>query len=367
MHRATLALFCLLTVSFCFSAKAQTSYKKPHSKVLAVSGGGARGAWGLGVVEQLVEQGGAYRAVFGTSTGSLMAPMVLLQQFDKLKTEYTSVTQKKIFNKNPFKVKMVNDTPKAQLKSFNAIWRLITGKPTLGESENLRDLIEHCFTPDDFALLKQLYATDSLALCVAVTNLTSGRGDIKSSEKISDYQEMVNWIWASANTPIFMSNVTINDSVYVDGGLREIVPLRAAVTYAIKHGIDTVEVVMNDSQQALDTMWNISKKQNKGYFNGLLRVLAIYNANTEFYNLWSGAVLTELHDVSIEKDPGTGKRDLTIIIYSMPYGLSMTYRDDLAFDKVKMTKLLDSGTYFIKNKSWDKDTRQVYRAKRVRE
>ena len=100
-------------------------------------------------------------------------------------------------------------------------------------------------------------------------------------------------------------------------------------TYAIQHGIDTVEVVINDSEQALDTVWNIKAKNNKGYFNGLLRVLAIYNSNTEYYNIWAGEILTELHDVEVEEENGSSARDLTIIVYSMPYTLSRTYPDDL--------------------------------------
>ncbi len=378
MKTLVIGFSSLLILCTPLSAKAQT-YKKPTNKVLAISGGGARGAWGLGVVEQLVKQEGGYRAVFGTSTGSLMAPMVLLQQFDKLETQYTQVTQKKIFNKNPFRVKQIKgkpgapDTLKTELRAFNAAWRLLRGKPTLGESLNMKDLIRTCFTQQDFDSLKALQKIDGLNLSVAVTNLTSGQGEIKSSENITSWDEMVTWIWASANTPIFMSEVTIFDNVYVDGGLREIVPLRAAVKYAIAHHIDTVDVIINDSRQALDTKWNINDKKNKGYFNGLLRVLAIYNSNTEYYNIWSGEKMTELFDArellhqdSIRhlgaKLPTANSRLLTITIYSMPYGLSRTYPDDLGFDSIKMKVLLDSGTNFIKNRTYDVNTRQRYQA-----
>ena len=357
-------LMCALATCVLFTAHSQPAYKKPANKVLAISGGGARGAWGLGVAETLFDQSGGYRAVFGTSTGSLMAPMVLLQQWGKLEFQYTSVTQKSIFSKNPFKVKKVNGTVTTQLKSFNAIWRLIWGKATLGETENLRDLIKTCFTPADFQTLKNLYKTDSLVLCVAVTNMSSGRSDIRSSEHITDYEEMINWIWASSNQPIFMSYTMMNDSAYVDGGMREIVPLKAAVTYAIQHNVDTLEVIVNDSQQARDTVWSVN--EHKGYFaGGLMRVLEVYNSNTLYYNIWAGELLTELNDVEIEENPAGGGDDLTIIIYSMPYALAATYRDELGFDKVKMTELLKDGKAFIKSKRYDKNTRQVYRARKV--
>jgi len=357
-------LICFSLIMIALQSQGQDNYQKPARKVLAISGGGARGAWGLGVAEALFFEEGGYRAVFGTSTGSLMAPMVLLQQWNKLEVKYTSVTQKSIFNKNPFKVKKVNGTVTTQLKSFNAIWRLIWGKPTLGETQNLRNLIAESFTPEDFAKLKSRFQTDSLSLNVATTNMSSGRSDIRSSERINDYEDMVDWIWASANQPVFMSYTMKDDSAYVDGGVREIVPLRAAVTYAINNHIDTLEVIINDSQQARDTVWSVN--ENKGYFKGgLMRLLEVYNSNTLYYNIWSGEKLTELHDVTVDNSKDAPDGDLTIIIYSMPYSLAATYRDELGFDKEKMKELLQQGKDFIRLKCYNSQTRQVYQANRV--
>ncbi len=368
-HIAATNLFCVFLILFGRYALAQSNYQKPANRAIAISGGGARGAWGLGVAKQLFEKEGGFRAVFGTSTGSLMAPMVLLQQWGKLEDQYTSVTQQSIFNKNPFKVKKVNGKVTTQLKSFNAIWRLIWGKPTLGETANLRNLIAQTFTPSDFSMLKKLYSTDSLSLNVAVTNMSSGRSDIRSSDRINDYNDMVDWIWASSNQPIFMSYTMKDDSAYVDGGVREIVPLRAAVNYSIQHHIDTLEVIINDSQQARDTIWSVN--ENKGYFKGgLMRVLEVYNSNTLFYNIWSGMMLTELHDLSIANGLNAPDGDLTIIIYSMPYALAATYRDELGFDKDKMKELLEAGRNFIQNKEYQKpgnlQTFQIYQATRKR-
>src|SRR5580700_8864665 len=74
-------------------------------RLLVVSGGGARGAWGVGVLSELIKRQGGYQAVFGTSTGSLMAPLILLKDMDTLAAAYTQVTQSSIFNKSPFSVK----------------------------------------------------------------------------------------------------------------------------------------------------------------------------------------------------------------------------------------------------------------------
>ena len=343
---------------------AQRVYKKPGNKILVVSGGGARGAWGVGVAESLYNTEGGYRAVFGTSTGSLMAPLILLQRFDSLKSYYTNVTQKSIFSHNPFRLKKINGTVTTQLKFFNAVWRLIRGKSTLGETENLRAMIRRGFTPGDFRTLKSYYSSDSLSLSVAVTNMNTGRIEIKSSDTETDYDRMTNWIWASANEPVFMSYVTMDGCDYVDGGLREVVPLRAAVDYAITHAVDTVDVIVNDSWESQDTAWTVTK--NKGYFaGGLIRVLHVYNANTQYNDLKTGQLLTQLHGVVISRDSTYGKKDLTIIIYSMPYLLAATCKDELGFERTKMIELLNSGTDFIMKRQHDAITRQVYQARKL--
>ncbi|HKR06920.1 MAG TPA: patatin-like phospholipase family protein [Bacteroidia bacterium] len=357
-----LTFICISSIPL--SAFAQYAYKKPGNKILVVSGGGARGAWGVGVAESLYNTEGGYRAVFGTSTGSIMAPLILLQQFDSLKSYYTGVTQESIFSRNPFKVKKKNGVVTTQLKFFNAVWRLICGRATIGESENLKKLIKNGFTAGDFQALKNRYSSDSLSLNVAVTNMNTGRVETRSSDNETDYERMINWIWASANEPVFMSYVNIDGCDYVDGGLREVVPLRAAVDYAISHAVDTVDVIVNDSWESQDTAWTITK--NKGYFaGGLIRVLHVYNANTQFSDLETGQLLTRLHGVRIYNDTAYRARDLTIIIYSMPYSLASTCKDELGFEKIKMHELLNSGIDFIIKREYDAMTRQVYRATKL--
>ena len=66
-----------------------------RKKGLAVSGGGAHGAFGAGTLAGLNKD---YDIAAGISTGALMTPLVLLKDFDRLKEAYTSVTDKDIFD-----------------------------------------------------------------------------------------------------------------------------------------------------------------------------------------------------------------------------------------------------------------------------
>ena len=52
------------------------------NRVLVISGGGARGAWGGGVAKQFViDSGRHYKCIVGTSSGSLLAPLVAMENF----------------------------------------------------------------------------------------------------------------------------------------------------------------------------------------------------------------------------------------------------------------------------------------------
>jgi predicted acylesterase/phospholipase RssA len=92
-------IFLLAGLFFLNEIKSQ----KVNNRILVVSGGGARGAWGAGFAKKLSDSFGVYNVAFGTSTGSLMNPLIVLGEFDRLQKAYTTVTQEKIFDLNPFK------------------------------------------------------------------------------------------------------------------------------------------------------------------------------------------------------------------------------------------------------------------------
>ena len=248
--RYCLVLLCCLLAG---SALGQTPIGAPaafhrsayNNRLLVVGGGGARGAWGAGYAKALSDSLGPYRVVFGTSTGSLMAPLIVLNKFDLLKKGYTSVTQASIFNVNPF------NEATGGLRSFNALWRSLMGKKSFGDTENLRKLIQE-FVPDT-AYKRLVQSPDSLAIFVSVADFHSGKPSYPSSRQYAsaknfdrDYHLFCNWIWASANEPLFMPYYEQTDGAYVDGGVLENVPLTAALEYALDHPqIKDIDVIIN--------------------------------------------------------------------------------------------------------------------------
>jgi len=114
--------------------------KKNLKRALCISGGGCMGAWGGGLLQYLIEEKSYdWDMYFGTSTGSLLITLTALQEMDKLKEKYTSVTNKDIFSVNPF-------TKKGKINYFNLIWRTIRKKNSLGEANGLKKIIREMFT-----------------------------------------------------------------------------------------------------------------------------------------------------------------------------------------------------------------------------
>ena len=190
----------------------------PH-KILVVSGGGARGAWGVGVVTTLTQHSGSYKAVYGTSTGSLMAPFILLQEYDTLESFYTGVKQSDIFSQNPFKIHYdkKDTTVKASLKNFKALKRFVFGKKTFGETKNLKALIKQRVDTNRYLRLLDACADKKHTLGIAVTNMRTGGMEMKYLDsgyktKERGWDSLCNWIWASANEPLLMSCAGVSDT-----------------------------------------------------------------------------------------------------------------------------------------------------------
>ena len=230
-----------------FFIQAQTP--KTNNRVIVVSGGGCRGAWGAGFANRLTDSFGIYNVAFGTSTGSLMNPLILLGDFKRLKEAYTTVTPEKIFNVNPF-------DKEGEVCLWNALVRVVLRKNTLGETDALHKLINDFLKDEDYTAIQAQHKF----LAVGVTDLKNSEHKMKYSlpfngePAIDRAGEMKDWIWASCNQPILMTyypskkhpNRKEEGHFYVDGGLRQTVPLFEALHYAFADKkVKNIDVIIN--------------------------------------------------------------------------------------------------------------------------
>ena len=293
-------------------------------RALVASGGGAWGAWGGGTIEGLCHVNKQNYDIFvGSSTGVLLSPLTALGEMERLKEAYTSVTQKDIFNVNPF-------NKKGGISAANAVWRMAIVnpfskiflrklKPTLGESKPLRETIKIFFKEEDYQKIREDLGKEIVAV---VTNLNTGKVEHKSSHDY-DYEDFIDWMWASACVPVFMSLVTKEGCEYVDGGIVEHIPIQGA----IDRDAEEVDVIVHRPEQYAGDSEYVSKNALK----------LLVRANDIMHREISK------NDVAISKLRAKDK-DVKINIYYTPYKLS---KNSLVFDKSVMEKWWHLGHYSV--------------------
>jgi predicted patatin/cPLA2 family phospholipase len=203
-----------------------------------VSGGGSKGAFGGGVAQYLIEkEKKEYDLLIGTSTGSLLVPLIATKQMELLKEGYTTVKQEDIFNINPFKVKnTTNGSLKVGINFKNVLWNvLFRGKKSFGEAKNLKKLIKRFLNEKDYRTIKN---SGKEVICTT-TNMTLGISEYKSSCDYG-YKDFCDWMFASTTVPPFMSVVKKDGYEYADGAILE----HAAIQEAINRGSTEIDVII---------------------------------------------------------------------------------------------------------------------------
>ena len=189
-------------------------YNKPHN-YLAISGGGANGAFGAGLLGGWTAAGTRpeFTMVTGISTGALTAPFAFLgpDYDDEMKEVYTTTTTKEIaIQRNPLKA------------AFNE---------SMADTAPLRKMIEHYINEEVIKAIAMEYKKGR-RLFIGTSNLDAGRGVIWNVTAIaaSDYPRKVELIHdilqASSAIPVMFPPVVIPvkvngdsyDEMHVDGG-----------------------------------------------------------------------------------------------------------------------------------------------------
>lgn len=205
-------------------------------RALVISGGGSKGAFAGGIAEFLIKDcGQKYSLFLGTSTGSLLIPLLSLGKLESLKKIYTSVEQKDIFSTNPFIIKVSNGESTLKINHFNILRMFLKRSKTFGESKNLRKLICDIITEEDFNTIKKM----PVDVVVTVANMSCNLVEYKSIKDYA-YHDFCDWIWASANMVPFMSLLEKDGYEYADGGMGNIVPIAEAIT----RGATTIDVIV---------------------------------------------------------------------------------------------------------------------------
>lgn len=281
-------------------------------KALVLSGGGARGAWGGGLAQAMKASGKDWDMYIGTSTGSLLMGLVALGEFERLKTAYTSMSQDDIFLFNPF-------NSKGKLDPIKAGWRVLTGKETFGDSTNLLFQIRKFYTPEDHIKLREM----GKELVACTVSLTTGKTYYASSLEW-EWLDFTEWMWASANVPVFMSNLHKGGEIWVDGGVREHLPIK----YALQKGASTIDCIVHRPNKDLALVHSFSNP-----LNTLTRTIDIMNREISETDIEVLVLNSEIKGLEV----------------SAWYTPDILTTNTLMFDKAKMLEWWEQGyEFFIK-------------------
>ena len=217
----------------------------PSIKALVISGGGAKGAWAGGFVEYLVRKAGmTWDVLIGSSTGSLLVPLIAVEAFDDLKRAYTTSHQYDIFSNCPFYLHKTEEGFRASFNHFRIILQFLQGRKTFGESRNLKQLIRRTFPESTWEALqasgKQVIAT--------VSNLTHNQVEYKYARDCT-YEDFCDWIWMSCNLVPFMSLAIKDGCEYADAGFGNPIPVQEAFNV----GATEIDVIVLQPRHKVDT------------------------------------------------------------------------------------------------------------------
>ena len=283
-------------------------------KALVISGGGSKGAFAGGVAEYLLkEKKNTYDIFLGTSTGSLMVSHLALGEIDALKTIYTGVNQRSIFNINPFKIINKNGVTIVNIKHSATLLNFLRGSKTFGESKNLRKLITKNITKDIYDTIRE----EKKEVVVTISNFTANRIEYKSIQEHS-YEDFCDWIWGSCNYIPFMSLLEKNGYQYGDGGFGCLIPIREA----IERGAKVIDAIILETE-----ITQINRMPAKNPFSLLFTIQEFMMEHVEKHNITIGKLSAKQNNVELN-------------LYYTPTVLTT---NSLVFDAKKMSKWWSSG------------------------
>jgi len=235
---------------------------------LLVSGGGSWGAFGGGTLAKI---NGDYDVIVGVSTGSLIAPLAALKEWETLKAGYTSVDAEDIFDICLLKGNPISK--KGKIRKIPIILTLITGQKSVCTSNALRNTINRFFSEKNFNDLK----TQHKEILVGTQNFAQVPSKIHYFSSLDEeYEEFKDWMWCSANFPFFTSlvnkswrddNGNFHIGLWSDGGLTDLI----GINQLLGKGFKEVDIVLHRPR-------NVDKYEGRKINNLMENVTTSINA-----------------------------------------------------------------------------------------
>lgn len=176
----------------------------PSRLAIVLSGGGAKGAFQVGVLDALINKHGITPAiVVGTSTGAIQALGVAQNDVMGLLSVWLGLKGEQDIYK----------------KRGGIAGAVVFGEKAIYDTAPLRRLLKQFADPVKLA-------ASNVDLRLGVVSLQSG--EFRTIDK--NVPDIHNWVYASCAMPVFFDPLQTSDKQqWVDGGVRDVTPLGAAL------------------------------------------------------------------------------------------------------------------------------------------
>ena len=232
-------------------------------RVLITSGGGAKGAFSVGVLNYLkkIQHIDHFDFISGTSTGALIASLASLGRIDELREVYLNTTNNNV------------------LEPLNIFDTVITGNNYIYDTHPLFEQISQHIDNATFSAIMNSNTT----LCLNSVSLQTGRStvfttkDIRPgnhyvSKKITNRDGLINALLASSNQAVFMNPIRIGTEDYVDGGNREVIPTRVVCNNLALNEEHEIYILSNNP----DELVAVTDAKLNGILKVLIRSIAMF-------------------------------------------------------------------------------------------
>lgn len=291
-----------------------------ENRACLISGRGAWSAFGGGTLAKINEN---YNTVIGVSTGSLLAPLTALKQWEILKSAYTGMNADMIFDKCWYKGRPISK--KGKIRKFPIIVTLLLGHKSISTSNVLKKTIGEFFTESIFNELRNknkeiLVGTQNLAQVPSKTHYFSSLD--------MNYVDFKDWMWCSANFLFFTSLVkkswkdnqgNFHIGQWGNGGVGDLVD----VNELIGKGYTDVDIILHRTK----TAEKFEGKRIHTLMDNVTTSISAMRYDVEF-------------DYFYDRIKKLNRQGVNVTVYWLPRKLS---KNSMVFNKQEMLDWWDEG------------------------
>ncbi|HMR41704.1 MAG TPA: patatin-like phospholipase family protein [Ignavibacteria bacterium] len=247
------------------------------NRAIVFSGGGDKGAFSVGVAKRLLEEGNEFDFYSGTSTGAMIAPLLAIGEIDMLQNVYTNIKKSDVLK---------TDHPYVRLAAMGSMYDVTP----------LRNLLNNTFSESVYRRImnsgKHIFLSTVSMNNMQIAYFTNSdiiKGNSRYDVlKWRNRSEMIEAIMASAVQPVLMPTEKINGLTYADGGLRDFVPVDAAIDSKAEDIVCIVTTTGkryfdgNSFTDAVDNLLKTIEIFSNDISDNDLRIARIYNDGIKY-------------------------------------------------------------------------------------